>query len=201
MIKHILLTFTLLLSGIYAFSQSTTVSGVVLNEQNEQIPFVTVVEKGQKNGVVTDLKGNYSITLIDTTKAVLIFSFSGYAKTEIPVNGRKIVDVVMSNFITKDVEEVVVVGYGSAKSKELTGASTRVGGENIEKLNISRVDQALQGQVAGVNVSTNSGSPGGSANIRIRGISTFGDNDPLILVDGIVYDSEGLNALNPSDIK
>ena len=201
MIKHILLTLTLLFSGIYAFSQSTTVSGVVLNEQNEQIPFVTVVEKGQKNGVVTDLKGNYSITLIDTSKAILIFSFSGYAKTEIPVNGRKIVDVIMSNFITKDVEEVVVVGYGSAKSKELTGASTKVGGENIEKLNISRVDQALQGQVAGVNVSTNSGSPGGSANIRIRGISTFGDNDPLILVDGIVYDSEGLNALNPSDIK
>ena len=104
MIKHILLTVTLFLSGIYAFSQNTTVSGVVLNEQNEQIPFVTVVEKGQKNGVVTDLKGNYSITLIDTTKAILIFSFSGYAKTEIPVNGRKIVDVLMSNFITKDVE-------------------------------------------------------------------------------------------------
>jgi len=141
MIKHILLTFTFLLSGIYAFSQSTTVTGVVLNEQNEQIPFVTVVEKGQKNGVVTDLKGNYSITLIDTSKAILIFSFSGYAKTEIPVNGRKIVDVIMSNFITKEVEEVVVVGYGSAKSKELTGASTKVGGENIEKLNISRVDK------------------------------------------------------------
>ena len=66
---------------------------------------------------------------------------------------------------------------------------------------MARMDQALQGQMAGVNISTNSGSPGGSANIRIRGLGTFGDNDPLILVDGIVYDSQGLNALNPSDIK
>jgi hypothetical protein len=130
--------------GNTAFSQATKVYGVVLNEQNEQIPFVTIQEKGQKNSVVTDLKGNYSILLIDTTNAILIFSFSGYSKMEMPVNGRKIVDVVMSDFITKDVEEVVVIGYGSAKSKELTGASTKVGGENIEKLNISRVDQALQ---------------------------------------------------------
>lgn len=70
----------------------------------------------------------------------------------------------------------------------------------MEKLNIPRMDQALQGQIPGVVVSTNSGSPGGTSSIRIRGLSTFGDNDPLILVDGVVYDSEGLNALNPNDI-
>ena len=107
MIKHILLTFTLFLSGIYAFSQNTTVSGVVLNEQNEQIPFVTVVEKGQKNGVVTDLKGNYSITLIDTSKAILIFSFSGSAKSEIPVNGRKFVDVLSIEMERIDEDDIV----------------------------------------------------------------------------------------------
>ena len=98
-------------------------------------------------------------------------------------------------------EEVVIVGYGSSRSKELTGAAAKVKGENIEKLNLSRMDQALQGQVSGVNISTNSGSPGGASSIRIRGLSTFGDNDPLILVDGVVYDSEGLNALNPADIE
>ena len=97
-------------------------------------------------------------------------------------------------------DEVVVVGYGTSKKKELTGATSRVKGDQIEKLNIPRMDQALQGQVAGVSINTNSGSPGGSSSIRIRGLSTFGDNDPLILVDGVVYDSEGLNALNPSDI-
>lgn len=97
--------------------------------------------------------------------------------------------------------EITVIGYGEAKNKTLTGATSKVDGEDIEKMNMSRMDQALQGQMAGVNISTNSGSPGGSANIRIRGLGTFGDNDPLILVDGIVYDSQGLNALNPSDIK
>lgn len=98
------------------------------------------------------------------------------------------------------IDEVVVVGYGTTKKKEFTGANSAIKGETLEKLNIPRMDQALQGQMSGVTISTNSGSPGGSSSIRIRGLSTFGDNDPLILVDGVVYDSEGLNALNPSDI-
>jgi TonB-dependent SusC/RagA subfamily outer membrane receptor len=98
------------------------------------------------------------------------------------------------------IDEVVVVGYGTAKKKEFTGANSAIKGEKLEKLNIPRMDQALQGQMSGVTISTNSGSPGGSSSIRIRGLSTFGDNDPLILVDGVVYDSEGLNALNPGDI-
>src|SRR5210317_2316955 len=98
------------------------------------------------------------------------------------------------------IDEVVIVGYGTAKKKEFTGANSAIKGEKLEKLNIPRMDQALQGQMSGVTISTNSGSPGGSSSIRIRGLSTFGDNDPLILVDGVVYDSEGLNALNPDDI-
>lgn len=98
------------------------------------------------------------------------------------------------------IDEVVVVGYGTAKAKEFTGANATLKGEKLEKMNVSRMDQALQGQLAGVTVSTNSGSPGGGSSIRIRGLSTFGDNDPLIVVDGVIYDSEGLNALNPSDI-
>ena len=101
---------------------------------------------------------------------------------------------------TEKIDEVVVVGYGTAKAKEFTGANATLKGEKLEKMNVSRMDQALQGQLAGVTVSTNSGSPGGGSSIRIRGLSTFGDNDPLIVVDGVIYDSEGLNALNPSDI-
>lgn len=97
-------------------------------------------------------------------------------------------------------EDVLIIGYGKATKKEFTGANSSLKGQSLEKLNIPRMDQALQGQIPGVVVSTNSGSPGGTSSIRIRGLSTFGDNDPLILVDGVVYDSEGLNALNPSDI-
>jgi len=98
------------------------------------------------------------------------------------------------------IDEVVVVGYGTAKKKEFTGANSALKGESLEKLNLPRLDQALQGQIAGVTINTNSGSPGGGSSIRIRGLSTFGDNDPLIIVDGVIYDSEGLNALNPNDI-
>ncbi len=83
----------------------------------------------------------------------------------------------------------------------MTGATVQVKGESIERLNIPRMDQALQGQVSGVTISTNSGSPGGTSNIRIRGLSTSGNNNPLILVDGVVYDAQGLNALNPGDIE
>ena len=97
-------------------------------------------------------------------------------------------------------EDVLIIGYGKATKKEFTGANSSIKGQSLEKLNIPRMDQALQGQIPGVVVSTNSGSPGGTSSIRIRGLSTFGDNDPLILVDGVVYDSEGLNALNPNDI-
>lgn len=97
-------------------------------------------------------------------------------------------------------DDVLIIGYGKATKKEFTGANSSIKGQALEKLNIPRMDQALQGQIPGVVVSTNSGSPGGTSSIRIRGLSTFGDNDPLILVDGVVYDSEGLNALNPNDI-
>ena len=102
---------------------------------------------------------------------------------------------------SENLEEVVVVGYGTSRVKELTGATVQVKGESIERLNIPRMDQALQGQVSGVTISTNSGSPGGTSNIRIRGLSTSGNNNPLILVDGVVYDAQGLNALNPGDIE
>ncbi|MBI19033.1 MAG: SusC/RagA family TonB-linked outer membrane protein [Euryarchaeota archaeon] len=124
----------------------------------------------------------------------------GYKKQVVLVGGRNNINVNLK-VMSEALDEVVVVGYGKSSIKELTGATVQVKGENVERLNIPRMDQALQGQVSGVTINTNSGSPGGSSSIRIRGLSTFGDNDPLILVDGVVYDSEGLNALNPGDIE
>lgn len=181
------------------FAQSKEVSGTVTDASGITIPGVTVIELGTSNGTTTDLDGKYSLQLIDADKAVLRFTFIGYKPVEVPSAGRGSIDVAMEENV-ETLEEFVVIGYGTSKKKELTGATAQVKGENIEKMNIPRMDQALQGQLAGVTINTNSGSPGGSSNIRIRGLSTFGDNDPLILVDGVVYDSEGLNALNPSDI-
>ncbi|MEY4289279.1 MAG: hypothetical protein RLZZ30_1367 [Bacteroidota bacterium] len=195
------LFFQLLILGIsgFAFSQEMFVTGTVKSEQGLGLPFVKVQVKGQTTGVTTDATGMYKLKVTETTNAILLFTLGGYEKQEVALNGRMNLDVTLLELVNNQQE--VVVGYGSAKSKEVTGATTRINGENVEKMSVARVDQALQGQVAGVNIATNSGSPGGSSSIRIRGLSTFGDNDPLILVDGVVYDSEGLNALNPSDIK
>lgn len=180
-------------------AQSKQVTGIIKDATGLTIPGVTVIELGTSNGTTTDLDGKFTLQLSEPEKAVLRFTFIGFKPIELPVAGRPTIDVVMEENV-ETLEEFVVVGYGTSKKKELTGATAQVKGERIEKMNIPRMDQALQGQLAGVTINTNSGSPGGSSNIRIRGLSTFGDNDPLILVDGVVYDSEGLNALNPSDI-
>jgi len=196
--KHILL-FSLLFLMVFSGKAQIVVQGKVNNEKNEPLPFVSVSIKNKNKGIKTDFDGNYKLE-VSGPEDTLIFYFIGYMKFETVVGSRTVIDVQLVAE-AQELDEVVVVGYGEAKSKEFTGATSKVQGDEVEKMNVARVDQALQGQVSGVTISTNSGSPGGSANIRIRGLSTFGDNDPLILVDGVVYDSEGLNALNPSDIK
>lgn len=189
----------LTLFSLSTLAQESQVSGQVKDETGTTMPGVNIIELGTTNGVVTDIDGNYTITVKDAAKATLKFSFLGYESKQIAVAGRSKVNIDMELAAT-DLDEVVVVGYGTSTKKEVTGATSKVDGKDVEKLNTARMDQALQGQVSGVAISTNSGSPGGASSIRIRGLSTFGDNDPLILVDGIVYDSEGLNALNPNDI-
>ena len=182
------------------FAQGVAVKGTVTDEKKATFPGVKVVVKGTANGVITDIDGKYTISIEDAEGLVLSFSYMGYTTQDVLVAGRPEINVKM-NSESQVFDEIVVVGYGSSRNKELTGAAAKVKGEDIEKLNLSRMDQALQGQVSGVAINTNSGSPGGSSSIRIRGLSTFGDNDPLILVDGVVYDSDGLNALNPNDIE
>ena len=188
--------------SIIAFSvssQSIVVTGTVIDETKEGMPGVTVKVEGNDKGTTTDLDGKYIINVDDKTNK-LVFSFIGYKKQIIQVNDQTRIDIQLQ-VSSESLDEVVVVGYGKTTVKELTGATVQVKGASVERLNIPRMDQALQGQVSGVTINTNSGSPGGSSSIRIRGLSTFGDNDPLILVDGVVYDSEGLNALNPGDIE
>lgn len=199
MLKNSLLTALLAVMAVAVFAQKSTISGTVIDDGGLTVPGATVVVKGTTNGTTTDMDGKYSLEVDQNETLTLVFSFIGFAPQEILVAGRTKIDVTMSASV-QALEEVVVVGYGTSTKKELTGATSKVKGENLEKLNIPRMDQALQGQVSGVTINTNSGSPGGSSSIRIRGLSTFGDNDPLILVDGVVYDSEGLNALNPADI-
>ena len=193
-----LLSFLTFFSLIFS-AQTSIVTGIVTDENKEVMPGVTVKIDGNNVGTTTNLDGKYSIN-VENDSARLVFSFIGYRNQAIDINGQSKIDIQLQ-LSTKSLDEVVVVGYGKTTVKELTGATVQVKGESVERLNIPRMDQALQGQVSGVTINTNSGSPGGSSSIRIRGLSTFGDNDPLILVDGVVYDSDGLNALNPGDIE
>jgi TonB-linked SusC/RagA family outer membrane protein len=185
----------------FSMAQNRTVTGKIINDANEPLGFAKITSKSPKGNALSQADGTFSMVLKDTSSAKVSITFYGYEPQELTIGpGSQELNVVMKPAFSEK-NEITVIGYGEAKNKTLTGATSKVAGEDIEKMNMSRMDQALQGQMAGVNISTNSGSPGGSANIRIRGLGTFGDNDPLILVDGIVYDSQGLNALNPSDIK
>jgi TonB-linked SusC/RagA family outer membrane protein len=200
MIRKLVMALLCSIGVTQVYGQAKTVSGTILNERSEGIPYVKVLVKNTSKPVLSDAQGLFQISVSNPDSDILVLTAMGYEKLEYPLLGKTTVTILMTSE-TQDTKDVVVIGYGTAKSKELTGATSKVKGEDIEKMNMTRMDQALQGQVSGVTISSNSGSPGGSSNIRIRGLSTFGDNDPLILVDGVVYDSEGLNALNPADIK
>jgi TonB-linked SusC/RagA family outer membrane protein len=163
------------------------------------LPGVNVLIKGSSQGTVTDAAGEFALTNVANNQ-ILVVSFIGYASQEIIYAGQTDLTVQMVLDITA-LQEIVVVGYGTSTVKELTGSVASVKGSDLTNLNPVRVDQAMQGQIAGVQIATNSGSPGGTLNIRIRGLSTQGNNSPLIVVDGIIYAPEGLNSLNPSDIE
>ncbi|NNC69720.1 MAG: TonB-dependent receptor [Flavobacteriaceae bacterium] len=179
------------------FGQSLDVKGNVKDPSGEPLPGVSVVIKNTTKGVSTDFDGNFSISEV-TIGDVLVFSFIGFANQEVTISNDNFLNIVLQED-AQSLDEVVVVGYGTQRKKEITGAVTVVGEETIENLKPTRVEQALQGQVPGINITSQSGSPGSASTISIRGISTNGDNRPLILVDGNVI--EDLSVLNPGDIK
>ncbi|MCX2742746.1 TonB-dependent receptor [Mangrovivirga sp. M17] len=195
--RTLLIQLLFMLLAVSSYAQQT-VSGTVTDSDGFPIPGVNVLEKGTNNGTVTDIEGKYSLTV--PSDAVLTYTYIGFNSQEVPVQSRSTIDITMMEDITA-LNEVVVVGYGTSTKKELTGAVASVKGESIEKLNVPRLENALQGQFAGVNITANSGSPGGGQNIRIRGFSTYLNNDPLIVVDGVIYDAQGLASINPSDIE
>lgn len=183
-----------LLSGSAFYAQ--TVKGVV-SDANGVLPGVNVVIKGTTLGVATDFDGNYTLTNVDA-KAVLVFSMVGYTTKEINVAGKSIINVILSED-AQALDEVVLVGYSSRKKSTLTGAVSVVDMADLEKTRVTNVSQALQGQIAGVQVTSSTGAPGDPVEVRIRGEGTIGNNNPLYVVDGIP--SRDISFLNQADIK
>ncbi|MFL5738645.1 MAG: TonB-dependent receptor [Flavisolibacter sp.] len=172
------------------------VSGKVTGQGGEVLPGVSVQVKGSNIGTSTDASGNYSISAPDGS-ATLVFSYVGYQTREIAINGRNSIDVSLTA-ARNAMDEIVVIGYGTASKRDLTGSITKVSGKELEDKPNSNPIASLQGKVAGLSV-VNSGTPGAEPDIRIRGTVSIGQVHPLYVVDGIFEDN--INYINPADIE
>ena len=192
----VLFLLSLTLASVYA--QDIQVKGTVVSGSDDfPLPGVNVVVKGTTKGVITDLDGNFTISV--PSDAVLTFTYIGFKTQEVAVNGKTTLNVVLDED-TETLEEVVVVGYGVQKKSVVTASIAKVSADDLENKAPVRMDNALKGLAAGVDVTSASGQPGASPRVRIRGIGTINNSDPLYIVDGMPI-SGGLDFVNPNDIE
>ncbi|NLU39664.1 MAG: TonB-dependent receptor [Bacteroidales bacterium] len=198
-LKNLLFLLMGLFLSVNLFAQTSQVGGKVVDETGSALIGVTVVVKGTTNGTVTNIDGNYTLAKVPEN-ATLVFSFIGMTSQEISRTGKSTIDVTMKA-TTHDIDELVVVGYGTQKKSLVTGSIAKVDGSDLQKTGALRVNQALQGKTAGVVITNSSGQPGDFVSIRIRGVGTNGDNEPLYIVDGLPTNGYGIDYLNSTDIE
>ncbi len=194
--KSNLFVYAFLLFSSFCMAQEYDLSGTVNDASGMGLPGVNIVVKGSTKGTSTDFDGNFLLSKV-SSGSTLVFSSIGYVTFEYKVTNSNKITVTLQED-TKALEEVVVIGYGTQKKREVTGAVSTVDAKTLETLRPAKVEQALQGTVSGVNVTTRSGSPGADLDIRIRGIATNGENRPTVIIDGYVGE---LGLLNPNDIE
>ncbi len=193
-LRSLLLLF--LISSV-SLAQQIIKGSVITAEDNQPLPGVSILLKGTTTGTSTDFDGNFSINA--PVEGILIFSFLGYVTQEVPINSNHTITVTLKEDISA-LDEVVVVGYGTQKKSDITGAVSSVSMKGIERIPLARADEVLQGQAAGVYVQKNDASPNADVTIRIRGVSSItGGNNPLVIVDGI--QGVRLSDVHPNDIK
>ncbi|RPH33536.1 MAG: TonB-dependent receptor [Bacteroidales bacterium] len=188
--------FVCLVSAGQVFAQELTVTGTVTDQTGAPIPGANILIKGTTTGAVSDANGKYSIKA--DGNATLTISFVGFINQEVNIESRSIIDFKLEQE-SLSVDELVVVGYGVQRKSDLTGSVVSVKAEEIEKSKSSNLGQILQGRASGVSVTTNTGTPGSTPSIRIRGFSTVNNSDPVYVVDGLQVDD--ISFLNPSDIE
>ncbi|AWG23310.1 SusC/RagA family TonB-linked outer membrane protein [Flavobacterium faecale] len=174
-----------------------TIKGTVKDEDGMPIPGVNVNVKGTTIGTTTDIDGNYTLAAPDTAK-VLVFSYLGLKTTEVAINGKTVLNTVMKNDAAT-LEEVVVVGYGTVRKSDVTGSLSSVSTEEMNKTQNTSIAQAIQGRAAGVTVAKGSGGPGATPTVRIRGVGTVNNADPLYVVDGVPISD--ISSVNMADAK
>jgi len=199
--KLIIFCFLSVLFSVYGQAQDLTIKGKVIDENGLPVPGVSILIKGTTKATSSDLDGNYQLKA--ASNGTLVFSFVGYGSVQEAINGRTDINVKL-NPESQSLQEVVVIGYGTQKKSVNTGAISSVKAKDLEKIPNGRVEQALQGRVSGVIVSAQSGQPGAASTVRVRGLTTFdtyGGNNPLWVVDGVIVDSGGIGFVNQSDIE
>jgi TonB-linked SusC/RagA family outer membrane protein len=197
--KTITILFIFLLSGIsVALAQNITVKGTVVDKTGAALPGVTVTLKATTIGTQTDANGHFSISA--PVNGTLRFTFVGYNAKEVAVNSQMVVNVTLQENTT-DLNEVVVIGYGTQKKATVTGAISSVSSADLKDQQVTRLDDALEGRAAGVTVTATSGAPGAAPKVTIRGQNSLGDSDPLYVVDGQIWDNGGYDSINPNDIE
>jgi len=179
-----------------SYAQQRTVTGTVTSADEGALPGVNIVIQGTTQGAVTGADGNYTIQ-VPGNDAVLVFSFIGYTTQAVPVGAQSTLDVVLSPDVTS-LDEIVVTAYATQKKKDLTGAVGVIASDELTQMPQGNITQQMQGRVAGVNV-TQDARPGQSAKVRIRGFASFGNNNPLYVVDGVP--TTDVSTLNPQDIE
>ncbi|WP_300441098.1 SusC/RagA family TonB-linked outer membrane protein [Christiangramia sp.] len=197
---HGLLTLLLVLVVQIGFAQEKTVSGTVLDEDGLPLPGVNVIEQGTSNGTQTNFDGMYNISVEEGD--VLVFSYVGFKSINVPVTSSDTYDVTLAADAAA-LDEVVIVGYGTATKQSFAGTATTIEAEKLDVKSYSNISQSLAGEVAGVNVINTSGQPGTTSTVRIRGFgSVNGSRSPLYVVDGVpITSTETINSINPTDIK
>lgn len=206
--KRILFFVTVLLLNLPLVKAQTKVSGTVTLQDGTPGTGVTIVVKGSTVAMVADLDGNFNLSVPEGFN-ILEFSYVGYIKTEVDITNQTVVNVTLEEELL-EISEVVVVGYGTQKKSDLTGSIAMVSTKDMKNRSIQSADQALQGKAAGVLVTNNGGAPGTSISVKVRGTGSFGNTDPLYIVDGVpIKDASfgkndnptGINFLNPNDIE
>lgn len=188
-----------------SIQQPKSVSGKVTDSSGSPLPGVSIVVKGTTTGIITDANGNYTVQNVPVN-ATLLFSFVGMKEQEIQVGEQAIIDVSLNESVT-GLDEVIVVGYGTKKKRDITGSIATVAGEDLAQSKSESFGQALQGRTAGVYVMSNSGRPGGGVSIRIRGVGGINNSEPLYIIDGVQIPgsssatSNPLASINTSDIE
>ncbi len=192
------LLLLLCLIPLCSIAQNIMVKGIVKDNLGESVIGANVTEKGTTNGMITDLDGNFSLTV--QKNATLVISYIGYVTQEIAIKGNTNLNITLKED-SKALEEVVVIGYGTARKSDVTGSIASVGGDKLQEMPSTNITYALQNRVAGVDMTQTSSQPGATMQIRIRGTrSLTASNDPLVVLDGIPF-MGNLSDINPGDIK